>query len=116
MALTNIDYWRRNRCWDDKVMQHIHSNGGTCDIGQSRSFIARFAVFQAQHRKCGCLFAIRHRGGSLSHVLQAGIAGIGCNGLLPKQHEAEGAGGEPFPEIAGEMHGEMLGSSRRISK
>jgi len=60
---------------------------------------AETVVLSSQSGSGGC---------SPSDVLQAGRASIGRDRLLRQQHEAEGAGGEPLPEVAGEMHVWML--------
>lgn len=104
MLLPDIDCGGRNRDLYNEVMQCRCGNRRPCDIGLPRGFAARFAMFQAQRRHRGAVLAIRHGGSSLGHVLQAGRAGIGRDGLLRQQHEAEGAGGEPFAEVAGETH------------
>lgn len=66
-------------------------------------------MLQAKHGNRGAVLAIRHGRSRLSPVLQAGRAGIGRDRLLCQQHEADGAGGEPFPEVEGETHVGMLG-------
>lgn len=108
MLLPDIDCVGRNHGLNNEVMQLRHDNGGPCDIGKSGRFVTRIAVLQTQRRNRGAVLAIRHRRRSLSHVLQACRAGIGCNGLLRQQHEAEGAGGKPFAEVKGETHFWML--------
>ena len=102
MLLPDIDYGGRNHGLNDEVIQCRRGNCGPCDIGMSAGFAARFAMLQAQRRNLGGILAIRHRSRRLCDVLQAGRAGIGCDRLLRQQHEAEGAGGEPFAEVEGE--------------
>lgn len=109
MVQPDIDCGRRNHGLNEQVVQRMRCNGGPCGIGLPSSFAACFAMFQTQRRNRGAILAIRHRRRSLGEVLQAGRAGIGRNGLLRQQHEAEGAGGEPFAEVAGETHVGMLG-------
>lgn len=108
MLLPDIDCGGRNHGLYKEVMQYRRGNRRPCDIGLPAGFAARFAMFEAQRGNRGAVLAIRHRGCSLRHVLQAGGAGIGRNALLCQQHEADGAYGEPFPEVDGEAHAVMV--------
>lgn len=108
MVQPDIDCGRCNHGLNNEVMHYRRGNRRPCDIGLPAGFAARFAMLQAKRGDRGAVLAIRHRGCSLRDVLQAGRAGIGRDGLLRQQHEAEGAGGEPFPEVSGETHVGMV--------